>query len=73
LLKISKLIQQVAFFKQRLAFFKQAVYFFSAKVACRLYHNGQVSSAAIVSMGDNVKHAKWKVAVKKLSKRLLGS
>ena len=38
-----------------------------------LYHNGKVSSTAIHSMRDNVKHTKWMVRVENLAKMMVGS
>ena len=67
------MIQQVACFKQRLAFSASRLRAFFQQVACCCDHNGKVSSTAILSMRDNVIHAKWKVLVEKLAKRRVGS
>jgi hypothetical protein len=42
-------------------------------IAESLYNNGKVSSAAILSIRDNVKHTKWKVLVENLAKTPFGS
>ena len=44
-----------------------------ALLASHFFDNGKMSSVAILSMRDNVKHTKWKVHVKNLAKTLVGS
>ena len=44
-----------------------------ALLASHFFDNGKMSSVAILSMRDNVKHTKWKVHVKNLAKTPVGS